>query len=171
MKVDDVADGQGNPPEVVTGTVWLLNAAEWLELLQVPLRVAAPEVAEQVWPRMLAVQWTPPDGALRLAEPLEDTDRFQVPLAEQLALKLKPEALTLHPVRLGALTGPLIGCPEGESSASPLVDDPVQVTVAVPSLMVTLVDEAVKGPVGETASADAMWAPSPITAASADAAR
>jgi hypothetical protein len=49
-----------------------------------------------------------------------------------------------------------------------LVDDPVQLTVAVPSVNRAVVpehNEAVTGPVGETASPDAAWAPRPSTAA------
>jgi len=98
---------------------------------------------------------------VRLEVPPEDAVKDQLPLVlfeVQVAEKLKPEALTVHPVKVGLLIVPLIGCPEPEDVAVLLVDEPVQVTVAVPSLKVTLVpehNEAVKAPVGETASADA----------------
>jgi len=162
VKDDDVPDGQGNPPEVVVFTLWLVNVADELALLQVPEIVPGPEpavvaVALQVWPRMLAVHVTPPSGMVRLAVPPEDAHKLQVPLVVQVAAKLKPEALTVHPVRVGAgLIVPQIGCPEAEDCALKCATDEVQVTVAVPSLMVTLDDEAVAAPVGETASADAM---------------
>ena len=179
-KVVELADGQGNPPEVTTGTLWLTNTAAehgglvHMALVQVPETVAAPavvEVALQVWPRMLAVHTTPPCGMVRLEVPPEDADKLQLPFVlfeVQVAEKVKPEALTVHPVKVGLLIAPVIGCPEPEDVALPLVDDPVQFTVAVPSLKVTLVpehNEAVKGPVGETESADAAWAPRPSTAA------
>lgn len=148
-----------------------MNVARELVLLQVPEIVAGAVVVEfalQVWPRTLAVQLTPFCGMVRLAVPPEDAHKFQVPLVVQVAGKLKPEALTVHPVRVGALTGSQIGAPEAEDVALPLVVDTVQLTVAVPSLKVALVpvhNEAVKGPVGETESADAAWTPRPSTAA------
>jgi len=80
-------------------------------------------------------------------------------------------AETVHDVRVGALTAPQTGVPGAVGAGTvPLVDDVLQLTVAVPSLMVTLVpvhNEAVKLPDGETVSADAMWVVSPSTAASA----
>lgn len=169
-KLADVPDGQGNPPEVVTGTGWLVNVADELALLQVPEIVAEPAadgvaVALQVWPKTLAVHWTPPTGMVRLAAPLEDAHKFQVPLVVQVAEKVIPQ-LTVHPVRVGAgLIVPQIGAPEPEDAALKFATDELQATVHVPSLMVTLDDDAVVAPVGETASADAAWAPRPSTAA------
>ena len=95
---------------------------------------------------------TPPGGMVRLEVPPEDAHKLQLPLVVQLAAKVKPEALTVHPVRVGA-GGPIVpqtGCPEAESCALKPADDEVQVTVAVPSLMVTLDDEAEVLPAGET---------------------
>lgn len=158
-------DGQGKPPEVTTGTFWLVNVADELALLQLPEMVDAPavvEVALQVWPRMLAEHRTPFCGMVRLAVPPEDAHRFQVPLDVQVAGKLNPAALTVHPERVGAVIGPQIGCPEGEFTALPVVEETVQVTVAVPSLKVARVPEhspAEKGPVGTTVSANAAWSP------------
>jgi hypothetical protein len=155
-KDDDVPDGQGNPPEVVVGTLWLVNVADELVLLQVPVIVLGPEpavvaVALQVWPRTLAVHVTPPSGMVRLEVPPEDAHKLQVPLVVQVVAKLTKPALTVHEARVGAgLIVPQTGCPEGECCASKCAADEVQVTVAVPSLMVTLDDEAVAGPAGET---------------------
>jgi hypothetical protein len=166
-KTAEVADGHGNPPEVTTDTPWLVNVADELVLLQLPEMVAAAvvvEFARQVWPTTLAVHETPFCGMVRFAAPLEDAHRFQVPLVVQLAPKLKNPALTVHPLRVGAVMLPQIGCPEAEVVAVPLVDDTVQLTVAVPSRKVALVPEhkaAVKGPPGETASAYAAWPPRP----------
>lgn len=160
-KIAEVEDGQGNPPEVTTGTLWLVNTADEVVLLQVPETVAEAVVVEvvlQVWPKTLAVHTTAFCGMVRLEVPLEDAHRFQVPLDVQLAAKLKPEALTVHELRVGAVIASQIGCPEAEDVALPLVVETVQFTVAVPSLKVTLVPEhteAVKAPVGETASANA----------------
>jgi hypothetical protein len=54
-KLAVVADGQGNPPVVVTGTLWLVNTTDEVVLLQGPETVvAAPEVAVQVAPSTLA---------------------------------------------------------------------------------------------------------------------
>ena len=117
---------------------------------------------------MLAVHVTPPCGMVRLEVPLEDAHRLQLPLVVQVALNLKPEALTVHPERVGVgLIAEQTGCPEAEDCALKCATDEVQVTVAVPSLMVTLVDVAVAAPVGVIASACAMYVPSPSTAASA----
>jgi hypothetical protein len=165
VKTAEFDDGQGKPPEVMTGTLWFANAADELGLLQVPAMVAAPavvEVALHVLPRTLAVHWTPFCGIVSVAAPPEDAVRFQVPLVVQLAPKLKNPALTVHPLRVGAVIAPLIGCPEADDAALPVVDDTVQLTVAVPSRKVALVPEhnaAEKGPVGETASANAAWPP------------
>ncbi len=160
-----MADGQGNPPEVVAGMNWLGNVADEVPLFQVPvivvLGLADVAVAVQFWPRMLAVHETPPCGMVRLAMPLEDAHNCQefVPLTVQVAGEVKPEELTVHPERLGALIVKQTGVPDAEDCASKCVVDAVQVTVAVPSLMVTLVpehNEAVVGPVGEIESANAM---------------
>jgi hypothetical protein len=175
-KTAEVADGQGNPPEVTTGTGWLANAADDVALLHVPAMVVAPvvvELARQVWPRTLAVHETAFCGMVKLAGPAEDAHRFQVLLVVQVAGKLKNPALTVHPLSVGGVMLPQIGCPEAEVTALPLVDETVQVTVAVPSLKVALVpehSEALKAPVGETLSANALWSPtsrrpSPNTAA------
>ncbi|HMG23988.1 MAG TPA: hypothetical protein VK607_21785 [Kofleriaceae bacterium] len=172
-KTAALADGQGNPPEVATGTLWLVNPAEEVVLFQAPAMVAEPavvEVAVQVWPKTLAVHATAFCGMVRLAVPPEDAHRFQVPLEVQLAPKLNPAALTVHELRVGAVMLPQIGWPEAEDVAVPLVADTLQVTVAVPSLKVTLVPEhsaALNGPVGETASANAAWAPRPAVTARA----
>ena len=62
-KVALVADGQGNPPEVVTGTVSLLNVTDELLLLHgFETVVAAPEVVVQWDAPMVAVATTPPAG-------------------------------------------------------------------------------------------------------------
>jgi len=45
-KVVELADGQGKPPEVTTGTLWLVNTADEVVLLQVPETLAAPAVVE-----------------------------------------------------------------------------------------------------------------------------
>jgi hypothetical protein len=61
-KVEVVADGHGNPPEVLTGTLWLVNVAVEFVLLNVPKVVAGPFGAARVvhvWPRMLALAVRP----------------------------------------------------------------------------------------------------------------
>jgi hypothetical protein len=89
----------------------------------------------------------------------------------RVALKVNPLALTLHPVKVGLLTVTQSGVPQA-AGVVPLVEDAVHVTVAVPSLKLTLLDDAVNAvPDGVTQSASASWAPSPSTAANADAAR
>jgi len=157
----ELDDGQGNPPDVTTGTPWLANTADEVVLLQLPETLDAPVVVEsamQVLPSTLAVQWTAFCGMVRLDVPPEDTHRFQVPLVVQVAAKLKKPALTVQLLRVGAVIAPQIGCPCADDVALPLVDDVLQFTVAVPSLKVALVpvhNEAVKAPAGETASANA----------------
>lgn len=82
---------------------------------------------------------------------------------------MKPEALTVHPVKVGLPITLMIGCPEPEDVTFPQVIDPVQVTVAVPSLNLigtfggTLPQIWISS--GEAASADAAWAPKPSTVA------
>ena len=129
-----------------------------------PEIVVAPAVVEvvlQVWPRTLAVHTTPPCGMVSVDVPPEDAHKLQLPfvlLAVQVAAKLIPLQLAVHPVRVGGLIVPQTG-PEAEDVAVPLAVDPVQDTVHVPILKLTLVpvhSAAVKAPVGETVSADAV---------------
>jgi hypothetical protein len=173
-----VADGQGNPPEVVTGTVALLNATDELVLLQGPETVvAAPEVVVQWEDPMVAVATTPPAGIFSSpVGPLAPTQNCHEPLllfAVIVALKRIPMALPVHPVKVGLLMFAQTGTPGDVEPPGvvPFAEDPVQVTVATPTLKLTLLDDAVK-PVfcGETVSASARWAPKPTTA-SAGAAR
>jgi hypothetical protein len=153
----------------------LVNVAlELGALAQLPEIVAAPpgvEVALQVEKRTLATQLTPPCGMVKVEVPMAHAHKFQLPFvlfAVQVAAKVNPLLLTVHPVRVGGLATPQIGAPEAEDCALKVVDDPVQVTVAVPSVNRTVVpehNEAVVLPVGETESADAAWAQRPSTAA------
>jgi len=177
-----VADGQGNPPEVVTGTGWLVNVTDELGLLHGPETVVcAPETAVQVWPRTLAEDLTPPAGTT--SEPVPGLPLLGAAARQNchgpfvlfevtVALKVIPLQVTLHPEKLGLLTFPQTGTP-GEVGAGtvPPVEDPVQVTVQPPKVNFTLLDDAVKLPDGETVSANARWAPRPTTATSAGAAR
>jgi hypothetical protein len=170
----DVADGQGKPPAVVTGIDWL-NVADELSLLQVPKIVLEPfgdQVTLQVWPSKFNVQSTPPGGKSRVAPPLLDVHKAKLPfllLVVQVAEEVKPEVLTVHPVKIGGKSITMqTGFPEGEESISPSHVDAVQVIVDVPILKVTLDDEHnenVTGPSGTTVSADAAWTPRPSNAA------
>ena len=186
-KIAVVADGQGNPPVVVTGTLWLVNITDEVLLLQGPETVvAAPEVAVHVAPRTLAVDLTPPAGILSWPVPglpllgaaaRQNCQGPFVLFVVRVAAKVNPLELTLHPVKVGLLMFVQTGTPEGVGlfggpGVVPLVDDEVQVTVAVPSLKLTLGDEAVNLVFGgETVSASATWASRPIAAANAGATR
>lgn len=179
MKVAEFPDGQGNPPEVVTDTPAPENEACELELLHEPLKSTVAVTVLQVWPRMLAVQVMVPPFS---SEVVGVRHKLQEPLALQLAPKVKPLALTVQLLRVGALTAPQIGVPEPEEvlGVVPLVDDVLQVTVAtvvVPDFKATLTvfpvhNGAVKlVPPGVTVSANTLWEPSPSTAANVGTAR
>jgi hypothetical protein len=171
-----VADGQGNPPEVVTGTLWLVNVTDELLLLQGPETVVdAPEVAVQVWPRTLAEDLTPPAGTTsEPVGPLAPTQNCHGPFVlfeVTVALKVIPLQVTLHPEKVGLLTFVQTGVLEPQGVV-PVVEDEVQVTVQPPKANFTLVDVAVKlVHCGETVSANATGALRPSTAASAGATR
>jgi hypothetical protein len=124
------------------------------------------------------VATTPPVGIFSSpVGPLAPTQNCHEPLvlfAVMLALNRIPSALPVHPVKVGLLMFAHTGTPGDVESPGvvPVADDPVQVTVATPTLKDTLLDDAVKLVFcGETVSASARWAPKPITAASAGAAR
>ncbi|HEX3481154.1 MAG TPA: hypothetical protein VHT91_39325 [Kofleriaceae bacterium] len=179
-KVAFIADGQRPPPVVVTGTVSLENATDELVLLQgFETVVAAPEVVVQWVPPMVAVATTPPAGIFSSpVGPLFARQNCHAPFVlfdVIVAVKFrKPPILPVHPVKVGLLMFAQTGVPEAVEPLGvvPLADDPVQVTVAAPTVKVTWLDDAVKLVFcGVTVSANARWAPTPITAASAGAAR
>jgi hypothetical protein len=178
-KVALVADGQGNAPEVVTGTVSLLNVTAELLLFQgFETVVAAPEVVVQWDEPIVAVATTPPCGIFSWpVGPLAARQNCHGPLVlfeATFALKLIPKAEPVQFVKVGLLMFAQTGTPDDVELPGlvPLADDMVQFTVAMPTLKDTFVDDAVK-PVfcGETVSANATWAPTPINVASAGAAR
>ena len=90
-KVALVPDGQGNPPEVLTGTLWLVNVAAELVLLHVPTTVADPAIVVQVLPRILAVTLRPFWGMISSpVGPTSDRPNCHVPLAVIVALAVNP---------------------------------------------------------------------------------
>ena len=157
-----VADGQGKPPEVVTDTFALVTVSDEAVLLHVPETFAelpTGPTALHVCPRMLAVAVTPFGGTTRWAAVVESAQNCQVPLPVTLALKVKPEELTVQLVKVGGLGRFTQPQPAGTVTA-----DALQVVVDVPSLKVTKVDDAVE--VGDQQGpADAAWALRPSTAA------
>jgi hypothetical protein len=175
-KVALVADGQGNPPEVVTGTVSLLNVTDELLLLHGSRPWSLLRRSSCRWDApMVAVATTPPAGIFSWpVGPLAPRQNCHVPFAVICALKLIPKELPVQFVKVGVLMVAQTGTPEDVEPLGvlPVADDAVQVTVATPTVKDTLLDDAVKEVFcGEMVSADAKWAPKPMTAASAGAAR
>jgi hypothetical protein len=178
-----VADGQGNGPEVVTGTLALKVTDEpggtGGGLVQGPETVvAAPDVVVQWDEPMVAVATTPPAGIFSLpVGPLAARQNCHGPLVlfELIAaVKWIPRAVPVQVEKVGLLMFAQTSTPGEVEPAGvvPLADDMVQLTVATPTLKDTFVDDAVKAVFcGETVSANAKWAPKPITVASAGAAR
>ena len=178
-----VADGQGNGPEVVTGTLELKLTDEpggtGGGLVQGPETVvAAPEVVVQWAEPMVAVATTPPAGIFsEPVGPLAARQNCHGPLVlfELIAaVKWIPRAVPVQVEKVGLLMFAQTGTPDDVElpGVVPPADDMVQLTVATPTLKDTLVDDAVKAVFcGETVSANAKWAPKPITVASAGAAR
>jgi len=181
-KVAFVADGQGNPPEVVTGTVSLVNVTDDPPLFQgFEIVVAAPEVVVQWDAPMVAVATTPPAGIFSWpVGPLAPRQNCHVPFPVICALKLIPKELPVQFTKVGVLMFAQTGTPGAVElpGVVPFADDagtlavPVQVTVATPTVKDTLLDFAVKAVFcGVIVSANAKWPPMPITAVSAGAAR
>jgi hypothetical protein len=174
-----VTEGQGNPPELVTGMFWLVNTTEELSLLQGPeTAVACPATTVQLTPRMVALNLMPAAGTFSVpVGPVADLQTCHGPFAlfdVRVALKVDPLALTLHPVKTGLLINPQTGTPAPVElpGVVPLNDIPEQDIVTVPSLNDVLPADAVNGVFcGSNVSATATWLPSPNTVASAGIAR
>jgi hypothetical protein len=178
--------GQGNPPEGWTGTLAPLNASVGGgPLFQAPVTLTGPfgaAVAVHVTPKMAVLATTPFCGMISVPvglPPLSAAQNCHAPDAVTVAAVPR---LVVHPVNVGVLIGPQTGPAglglTGAPGTPPLVDDVLQVTVAVPSVNVALIPGAVADavavkivPAGETVVdwAYAGWAPSPITAAIATA--
>ncbi len=173
-KVALVADGQGNPPEVETGTLWLGNVANEDVLFHVPVTDPLPfgkPVVLQWAPLMVAVAVRQPCGTFSVVVvPSPEIQTCQVQPVGTLreALKAIPKMLPEHPEKatLSAFTqtgsgGVQLAEPDGGVNFTVVV----QVTVAPPSTNFTLPDAVSWVPVGEIHAAYAAWMPRPNTVA------